>query len=70
MTSILNKQNGGFPPIKYCNSLKEINIKQHNIKERQFASTTKNINIREIINTNDTKPVIDLNITSSELMDL
>lgn len=66
----MSKNNGGFPPIKYCKSEEKTDLTNVS-KERLFATpTTKNINIREILKTSDSKPVIDLNIKSEELEDL
>jgi len=54
------KANGGFPPIKYCDS-KEI-IKQQGILERAFVQQiNSNVNIREILKKKK-KPIILLNI--------
>jgi hypothetical protein len=68
----MSKNNGGFPPIKYCPANEKIDTTQSSVsKERLFsAPIKKNINIREILKTSDNKPVIDLNIKSDELEDL
>jgi hypothetical protein len=58
------KANGGFPPITYCPVIKSSDSRSDDKKithERLFASDNKkNINIRQILKENNTKPVIDL----------
>lgn len=62
------KANGGFPPIKYCDS-KEI-IKQQGTRERAFTpQINSNVNIREILKKNN-KPSIPLKIKENTKIDI
>ena len=55
----MSSKNGGFPPIRYCDSINEKATVQK--KERFFApKMSNNINIRKILKDNISKPIIDL----------
>jgi hypothetical protein len=49
--------NGGFPPIVFCNK-KDKTINKKVGKERLYIPDIKNINIKEILNTNTKIPLI------------
>lgn len=53
-------KNGGFPPIQYCQPVEsDNNLKSSNTKERFFSNAPRqNINIRQILSDNKKKPVI------------
>ena len=51
-------KNGGFPPIKYCATIKRTEETKTS-KERFFANAPKrNINIRELLSDTKKKPII------------
>jgi hypothetical protein len=60
----MSSKNGGFPPIRYCDNVNEIqkmNNDSQQKKERLFApKISNNINIRKILKDNVSKPIIDL----------
>ena len=59
---------GGFPPIKYCEEKvkdKDITVK----KERGYQSKMNNVNIRKILKTKSSTPVIDLDKNKSDKLD-
>jgi hypothetical protein len=52
-------KNGGFPPIKKC---KDTNNVESNKKERFFSKDINtNINIKQLLDNKQIKPVIELN---------
>jgi hypothetical protein len=52
---------GGFPPIKYCSEKIESDNKKVDTKIRTFSSgVNKNINIRQILKENISKPLINI----------
>jgi hypothetical protein len=59
--------NGGFPPIKKCNSNKETT--KEFTKERFAPSYKTNINITKILNTNIKKPIILEEINEIEIIE-
>lgn len=61
MKVLKNKLNGGFPPLVLINDKKS-----DNNKERLIAS---NINIRQILQTNNTKNILD-EIKKKEKLDI
>ena len=59
---------GGFPPIKYCEEKvkdKDITVK----KERGYQPKMNNVNIRKILKTKSSTPVIDLDKNKSDKLD-
>jgi zona occludens toxin (predicted ATPase) len=59
--------NGGFPPIKKCNNIKE---NTPGFTKERFAPGYKtNINITKILNTNIKKPILLEEINEIELID-
>jgi hypothetical protein len=57
------KENGGFPPIKYCAELKKSGQ-----KERYFAIAPKqNVSIRDILTQNKVKPLIQETTPDSDV---
>jgi hypothetical protein len=53
---------GGFPPIKYCPEKVDTSDKKINTRERLFSSNiNKNINVRQILKENVSKPLIEIN---------
>ena len=51
--------NGGFPPLRY---IKENIMENKELKkDRFFAPTVKDVDIKHILTTSATKPIIDLN---------
>ncbi len=61
--------NGGFPPIKICNNIKE-NTPEFT-KERFVSSYKTNINITKILNTSIKKPILleEINKIEVEVID-
>jgi hypothetical protein len=55
-------KNGGFPPINYCQSIeseKDLKTSKSKSKERFFSNAPRqNINIRQILSENKKKPII------------
>jgi hypothetical protein len=50
-------KNGGFPPLKYCQTY--IENKEKNSKERFFSNAPQqNINIRQLLSDNKKKPIL------------
>ena len=65
------KINGGFPPIKYKNNEKDIKTSTNNKKERFFSNAPKqNINIRQLLTTNNKKLVIKIEQNVEDDMDV
>ena len=53
---------GGFPPIRYCPEKVDTSDKKISTRERLFASNiNKNINVRQILKENVSKPLIEIN---------
>ena len=67
---MLTKANGGFPPITYCPDKVNNLDKTIKTRERLFANTIKNINIRQILKENVQKPVIDLESNKDDTLDI
>jgi hypothetical protein len=64
------KINGGFPPIKYKNNEKDIKTSS-NKKERFFSNAPKqNINIRQLLTTNNKELVIKVDQNKEDIMDV
>ena len=61
-----NSFNGGFPPIKKCNSI----IKKNKFsKERLTSNNQNNINISKILNINLKKPILLEEINNFEVLE-
>ena len=57
----MEKLKGGFPPIRYCSEIIKPNNKKVSTRIRTFSSgINKNINIRQILKENISKPLIDI----------
>jgi hypothetical protein len=57
----MQKFKGGFPPVKYCPDKVSLGDKKSSTRERLFApGINKNINIRQILKENVSKPLIDI----------
>jgi hypothetical protein len=67
----MEKIKGGFPPIKYCPDKVESGDKKVSTRERLFASQiNKNINIRQILKENVSKPLIDISDDKKEELEV
>ena len=63
MTKEIIYKNGGFPPIKYCNT----NEMKKNSKERFFNTAIRNdINIRQILSTKNNSDSLFIDNTKKE----
>lgn len=62
-----NLPNGGFPPIKKCNNIKE--NKSEFTKERFAPGYKTNVSITKILNTNIKKPIILEEINEIEIIE-
>jgi hypothetical protein len=61
-------KNGGFPPIKYCETLNTNTQNETPKKERFFSNVQKqNINIRELLSQNIKQPVIIVDVKDDSL---
>lgn len=58
--------NGGFPPLRYVDTNKN-NIKDAK-KERYYAPSTKDLDIKHILASNVVKPMIDLGKNEVEII--
>ena len=64
----MEKIKGGFPPIKYCPEKIDMGDKKVSTRERLFVSSiNKNINIRQILKENISKPLIDVSEDKEEI---
>lgn len=61
------KANGGFPPIRYCETNNdEIKLAK---RERSFAPKMDNVNIRQILKKNN-NPIIQVNVKKETKIDI
>jgi hypothetical protein len=63
--NIIYTVNGGFPPLKLISEKKEKILK----KERGISSNINNLNIKNILSSNISKPMIDLNKSDINIID-
>ena len=69
----MEKNKGGFPPIKYCPNIIDTSEKKSNNRTRTIASditrnVNRNVNIKQILNNNIPKLLI--NISEKKIDDL
>jgi hypothetical protein len=64
------KANGGFPPIKYCSTVEIKKIENSSRKERLYAPTSNNVNIRKILKESKVKPIFDIESNKKDSFDL